>query len=128
MILVYHVYVIIIIIRAGEPEPVGAGAGGSRVFLAPWRRSRLKKKTEPGDTWNKSQEPEPEPLKNYLAPQPSWKIKSIRKLYFCCYSLGKIVSFYCFLAPWSRSRSKKNTRSRRFGSTSFHSLDLQCIQ
>ena len=29
--------------RAGEPEPVGAGR--SRVFLAPWSRSCLKKKT-----------------------------------------------------------------------------------
>ena len=45
--------------------------------------------------------------------------KSMRKLYICYSSLGKIVSFYqgwgagagrspVFLAPWSRSRLKKN--------------------
>ena len=40
----------------------GAGAGRSRVFLAPWSRSRLKKKPGAGATLKKSQEPEP--LKN----------------------------------------------------------------
>ena len=65
------------------------------MFLAPWKRRRLKK----------NQEPEPEPLgkkksgagaakKNEQAPQPCEKIKSIRKLYFSYSSLGKIVSFY----------------------------------
>ena len=37
---------------------------------------------------------EPEPLKNFPAPQSCWKIKGIRKLYVCYSSLGKIVSFY----------------------------------
>ena len=32
--------------------------------------------------------------KNLLAPQPCWKIQSIRKLYICYSSLGKIVSCY----------------------------------
>ena len=41
----------------------GAGAGLSRVFLAPWSRSRLKKKkTGAGAAWEKNQDPEPEPL------------------------------------------------------------------
>jgi len=40
----------------------GAGAGRSRVFLAPWNQSRLKKKPGAGAAWKKSQEPEP--LKN----------------------------------------------------------------
>jgi len=42
----------------------GAGAGRSRVFLAPWNQSRLKKKpgAGAGAAWKKSQEPEP--LKN----------------------------------------------------------------
>ena len=46
-----------------------------------------------GAAWKKSQEPEP--LKNWPAPQPCcWKIKGIRKLYLCYSSLGNIVSFY----------------------------------
>ena len=41
---------------------VRAGVGRSRVFFAPWSQSRLRKKTEAGAAWKKSQEPEP--LKN----------------------------------------------------------------
>ena len=52
--------------RAGEPESELVGAG---FFLAPWSRSRLEKKSGAGAA------------KNYPAPQPCWKIKSIRKLY-----------------------------------------------
>ena len=71
------------------------GAGRSRVFLAPWSRSRFKKKQEPEPLGKKSQEPEP--LKNLPAPQPLEKIKSctlVKKLYFSYSSLSKIVSFY----------------------------------
>ena len=46
----------------------------SRVFLAPWSRSRLKKKQGAGAAWKKSQKPEPEPEKNLPAPQPCFKI------------------------------------------------------
>ena len=55
----------------------------------------LEKKPRAGADRKKSQEPEPkrEPLRNKPAPQPCWKIKSLRKLYFCYSSLGKIVSF-----------------------------------
>ena len=70
----------------------GAGADRSRVFLAPWSRSRLKKQ-EPEPLGKKIKEPEP--LKNQPAPQPCWKIRNIRKLYVVV----------------RRSR-KKNTRSR----------------
>ena len=69
----------------------GAEAGWSRVFLAPWGRSRLKKKPGAGAAWKKNQEPEP--LKNQPALQPSAKIKSIGKLYFSYSSLGKIFRF-----------------------------------
>ena len=58
----------------------GAGAGRGRVFLAPWSRSRLEKKSRAGAG----------AAKNLPAPQPCEKIKSIRKLYS---SLGKILSF-----------------------------------
>ena len=34
----------------------------SRVFLAPWSRSRSKKIPGAGAAWEKNQEPEPEPL------------------------------------------------------------------
>ena len=65
------------------------------MFLAPWSRSRLKKKKiGVRAAWKNSQELEPEPLKNEPAPQPCEKIKSIRILYFSYSSLGKIVSFY----------------------------------
>ena len=64
---------------------------GSRVFLAPWSRSRLKKKPGAGAAWIKCQEPET--LNNQPAPQPCEKIKSIRKLCFSYSSLGKIVVF-----------------------------------
>ena len=69
----------------------GAGAGRSRVFLAPWSRSRLRKKTGAGAAQKKSQEPEP--LKNQPALQPCEKIKSIRKLYFSYSSFDKILRF-----------------------------------
>ena len=62
--------------RAGEPESE-PGVFGS---LKP---EPLEKKSQ-----------EPEPLKNYPAPQHFWKIRSIRKLYFCYSSLGKTVNFY----------------------------------
>ena len=75
--------------RAG----VGAGAGRSGVFLAPWSRSRLKKKTRSRSRLEKKVRSRIH-LKNQPAPQPCWKIKSIRKLYFCYSSVGKIVSFY----------------------------------
>ena len=39
----------------------GAGAGRSRVFLAHWSRSRLKKIQGAGAAWEKNQEPESEP-------------------------------------------------------------------
>ena len=67
---------------AGEPEP---GVFGS---LEP---ELLEKKSGAGAAWKKSQEPEP--LKNYPAPQPCEKIKSIRKLYFSYSYLGNILSF-----------------------------------
>ena len=117
----------------------------SRVILAPWSRSRLKKNRSRSRFEKKSGAGA---AKNLPAPQPCEKIKSIRKLYFSYSSLGKILSFmvkkkiillvlyffavlpykfagkriFCqgagagrsrvFLAPWSRSRSIKNTRSR----------------
>ena len=40
----------------------GAGAGQSRVFLAPWSRSRSKKIAGAGATWEKNQELEPKLL------------------------------------------------------------------
>ena len=68
-------------LQQGWVAGFGAGAGRSRVFLAPWRRSRssLKKNEEPEQEplRKKSQEPEPEPEKNLPAPQP-WK-KVIRR-------------------------------------------------
>jgi hypothetical protein len=51
----------------------------------------LKKKT--GDGAGAGAKAGAEPLKNYPAPQPCEKIKSIRKLYFSYSSLGKILSF-----------------------------------
>ena len=74
----------------------------SRVFSAPWSRSRLKKTPGAGAAWKKSQEPEP--LKIWAAPQPCEKIKSIRKLYFSYSFLGKILSFMVNILPRSRSR------------------------
>ena len=50
----------------------GWGAGLSRVFLAPWSRSRLKKKPGAGAGWEKNQEPEPEPLEK--------KVRSRKKI------------------------------------------------
>ena len=46
------------------------------MILAPWSPSRLKKipGTGAGAAWKKSQEPEPEQLKNYPAPQPWQKV------------------------------------------------------
>ena len=55
----------------GPMQGWGAGVGRSRLFLAPWSRSRLRKKQEPEPlekktgavaNWKKNQEPEP--LKN----------------------------------------------------------------
>ena len=46
----------------------GAGAGRSRVFLAPWSRSRLKKNEEPEPLEKKSQEPEPVKISRLLSP------------------------------------------------------------
>ena len=43
----------------GQGWGAGAGAGRRWVFLAPWSRSRLKKKPGAGAAWKKSQEPEP---------------------------------------------------------------------
>ena len=62
---------LVLFTRAGEPEP---GVFGS-LELEP-----LEKKlgTGAGAAWQKSQEPEQ--IKNYPAPQPCWKIKSIRKI------------------------------------------------
>ena len=68
-----------------EPEPVAAEENGifGSLELEPLEkitrsRSRLEKKSRAGAA-------------KKLA---GWKIKSIRKLYFCCASLDKIVSVY----------------------------------
>ena len=65
----------------------------SRVFLAPWSRSRLKKNQEPQPEPLGKKSQEPEPLKNQPALQPSEKIKSLGKLYFNYSTLGKILRF-----------------------------------
>ena len=46
----------------------GWGADRSRVFLAPWSRSRLKKNKEPEPLGKKSQEPEPVKISRLLSP------------------------------------------------------------
>ena len=45
--------------KSRKKQSWGAEAGRSRVFLAPWSRSRLKRKPEAGAAWEKNQEPEP---------------------------------------------------------------------
>ena len=55
-------------LKQGWGAGVGAGTSRSRVFLAPWSRSRLKKKTGAGIAWKKSQEPEPLKISRFLSP------------------------------------------------------------
>ena len=62
----------------------------SRVFLAPWSRSRLKKNRSRSRLEKKSGAGA---AKHLPAPQPCEKIKSIRKSYFSYSSLEKILGF-----------------------------------
>ena len=73
-------------IRAGELEPES-----EPVVFGSLEPEPIEKKT--GDGAGAGARAGAEPLKNYPAPQPCEKIKSIRKLYFSYSSLGKILSF-----------------------------------
>ena len=65
----------------GEKTILPRSQSRSRVFLAPWSRSRSKKIPGAGATWEKirsrsrlKKRQEPEPLKNLPAPQPWNKV------------------------------------------------------
>jgi len=76
------------------------------VFLAPWSRSRLKKKQEP-EPFEKSQEPEPE--KKLPAPQP-------------CYTYIKIInhSVHCSTLQTKRMVGGKNDAFTLYLSCAFY--------
>ena len=75
-------------IRAGELEPES-----EPVVFGSLEPEPIEKKTGDGAGAGAGARAGAEPLKNYPAPQPCEKIKSIRKLYFSYSSLGKILSF-----------------------------------